>query len=90
LKKALRGPHGVVLELDSKEIDVDDPGNGTPALVLFKGGVSTLNCAEGEGYVDGGRNGDIKLPQECLDWLSSDEIQKEVEDMYDAGPGGSW
>lgn len=33
MKKTLRGPQGLVLELDTDEINLDDPGMGTPAIV---------------------------------------------------------
>ena len=90
MKKQLTGPRNIKLELDSAEIYPDDPGQGTPAMVEYKGGVGTLNCVEGEGYVDGGRKGDISVPQECMDWLASDKVQDEVEAMYEAGPNGGW
>ena len=88
--KKLKGPDGIVLELDSSQIFPDDPGQGTPAMVEYKGGYATFNCAQSTGVVDGGRKGDIQLPDECVEWLDSDEVESQVEEMYDAGEDGEW
>ena len=88
--KELKGPDGIILELDSSEICPDDPGNGTPCIVRYKGGSSTLTCAECTGYVDGGRNGDIEISQSALNWLGSHEVESEVEAMYEAGEDADW
>jgi hypothetical protein len=80
VKKTLRGPNGVKLILDSSQYFPNDPGNGTPALVEYKGGISTFECARNEGEVDAGEM--IQLPQSVLDWLWSDEVDKQVDAVY--------
>lgn len=90
MKKRLVGPHGVTLELDSKEIYPDDPGQGTPAMVEYDGGIGSLTCVENEGCVCCDRRGEIPLPHKSLQWLDSEDVQTQVEAMYDAGPDGRW
>jgi len=80
-KKTLRGPGGIKLVLDPAEVFPDDPGQGTPALVEYKGGTATFWCAQGEGYVDS-RNGDIPLTEAQSQWLHSDEIEAAVAELY--------
>lgn len=80
MKRTLVGPHGIKLILDSSEINLDNPGDGTPALVNYKGGSASFNCAIGEGEVDAmGRI--IQIPQEAIDWLNDQESQ--IDAMYD-------
>ena len=90
MKKLLKHRSGVIVELDSSKIVPNDPGQDTPALVLYKDGTSTLTCAENEGYVFHDRKGDIELPEAAKEWLWSNEVQDEVEKMYDAGKDGTW
>lgn len=54
-KESLRGPGNLLLVLDASEIYPDDPGAGTPALVIlpFGRGTATYWCAAAEGEVDG-------------------------------------
>lgn len=75
MKKTLTGPRGIRIELDRSQVFPDDPGQGTPALVHYKGGVATYWCACDEGEVDNNSRY-IKLPQDVLDWLheQDDEI----------------
>lgn len=81
---------GVQLVLDSSEIFPEDPGNGTPAIVEYQGGTSTLNCALGTSAVHHHRDGDIDLPPDALEWLGSQAVDAEVEAMYEAGRDGEW
>ena len=83
-EKILQGPQGIKLILDPKEYFPDDPGQGTPAMVEYKGGYATYECAVNEGYVDHSQ-GDIKIPQSLLNWLSSKKIENEIELMYKEG-----
>jgi hypothetical protein len=52
----LRGPGGIVIILDSREVVPSDPGAGTPAMVEASGGtyVATYWCALDTGELDGG------------------------------------
>ena len=53
-KEVLRGPGGLKIELDATEIFPDDPGNGTPALVVHPSGVTgTFWCVNDTGEIDG-------------------------------------
>src|SRR3990167_6895428 len=53
--ETLRGPGGLMIVLDASQIFPDDPGNGTPALVVrpFGKGTSTFWCANDTGEIDG-------------------------------------
>lgn len=90
MKKTLRGPDGVTLELDSSEIYPDDPGNGTPAMVHKGGGSGTLTYVECYGEVHDSRIGDVQLSMKALDWLASEKVQNIVEAMYVAGQNGNF
>lgn len=79
MKKTLVGPYEVELVLDSDEVSFDNPGDGTPAIVRYKGGTATYACAINEGEVDDGRNM-IALPHACVQWLYSHN--QDVEDIY--------
>lgn len=68
----------ITLLMDSSEIFPNDPGQGTPALVIRKDGTrwkqtATYNVATLEGYLDGCRDGDYELNDEELNWLNSME-----------------
>jgi len=80
MKTILTGPYGVKLILDPEEIDLDDPGQGTPALVEFKGGFASYNCAVGEGEVDRGGS-IISIPEKSVTWL--DEQSPIIDQMFD-------
>jgi hypothetical protein len=82
-KKTLTGPDGVQLILDPAEIFPDDPGNGTPVMVRYKGGCASYNCATNEGEVDAGRRGFIKISEAALEWLQSEAIETEVERLFE-------
>lgn len=94
MKKVLRGPDGVTLELDSHEIYPDDPGQGTPAMVYktvnHRLYMATLTCAEMTGELHSDRGGDIQLSEDACEWLGSEKVQNEVEEMYAASTDGEW
>ena len=94
MKKVLRGPDGVTLELDSSEIYPDDPGQGTPAMVALtigdRIGYGTITCVEMTGSVYFDRRGDVELSEKACEWIGSDKVQDEIEKMYDAGRDGKW
>ncbi len=73
MKKILRGPGGIELHIDPAEHFPDDPGNGTPCLVVKGNATATLTCALGEGELDGGRGGTVKLTDDQLRWLDAQE-----------------
>lgn len=57
----------------------DDPGAGTPALVILGDATATYNCALGEGELDGGRKGMVQLTDSQMAWL--DGREEEVEEF---------
>lgn len=81
----LVGVGGVRLVLDPTQIFPADPGQGTPAMVYYKGGSATYWCATGEGEVDA-HDRYIELPPAVRDWL--DEQNAVVEQMYKDYPNG--
>jgi len=81
----LRGPRGLLLELDASEIFPDDPGMGTPLLVRYKRETMTLECAMnnvGE-ILDNGSAEDYMW---AYDWLSGiyEEAEKWLDYHYEA------
>lgn len=73
MKKVLSGPGGVMLEIDPAQHFPDDPGNGTPLLVVKGRATATLTCALGEGELDDGCGGTLSLTDEQLRWLDAQE-----------------
>lgn len=72
LFETLHGPGGLQLELDAFEIDLNDPGQGTPAMVYATGltlssscSSAPFDCACDTGYVDG-----FELSQTQAAWLN--------------------
>lgn len=51
-KQTLYGPKGIELILDPDEINFDNPGDGCPALVRYRGGTASYTCATEIGEVD--------------------------------------
>ena len=76
--KTLIGPRCVKLELDPTEIFPDDPGAGTPAIVVYRGDTATYWCAIGTGETGNG----YKIPVDVLRWL--EEQEREVDAMFAA------
>lgn len=72
----------VTLVLDSSEVFADDPGEGTPALVIVRHGssefVATYDCVMGEGEVEG-----YEISDSVYRWL--EEMESEVEACIEAG-----
>jgi hypothetical protein len=70
--KDFEGPKGYLLRLDRREVFLDDPGLGTPALVQnHKGDTVTYWCALGEGEIVS-RSGDcLPIPRNVMTWLES-------------------
>lgn len=81
-KRVLTGPRGVKIVLDKDDVFPDDPGNGTPVIVKYKGGIATHGCAVGEGCVMKPNGWGIMLPDDVLDWLSSDEVADFIDWVY--------
>lgn len=69
--------------LDESEVFPDDPGNGTPALVIapFGRGTATYDCACDNGEVDG-PSGITPLSRAQCEWLNSREVVDTVEKFY--------
>lgn len=79
--KKLVGPFGIELILNSAQVDFKDPGNGTPALVMYHGGSATYDCACDIGAVDRGDKS-LQLPERSIKWLL--QQQSEVDAIYKA------
>lgn len=69
MQKTLRGPNGMRLELDSREVIVDDPGAGTPAMVYKGDHSATFFCAVDTGELSGTRPELIHLNDAEIAWL---------------------
>lgn len=74
LRKVICGPGGIVLELDKREWFPDDPGNGTPVLVRYRGGTASLSCAINEEEVcDESTGAFLRLNKTQVKWLMNKE-----------------
>lgn len=59
------------LEADREQVFPDDPGNGTPLLVIAPNGeTGTLQCCLGEGEVSGDGQ---EIPEKVYRWLEKME-----------------
>lgn len=66
-KQVVRGPGGLRLELDASQIFPEDPGQGTPFMVVHASGASaTFCCACNEGELD---CGEYQLSPAQMGWL---------------------
>jgi len=84
MKETLRGPDGLIIELDSDQIFPDDPGQGTPALVVQrKNGrdymTGTFRCVSDQGTLEGDRGEFLVLNKAKCAWLLA---QEEVVDEF--------
>ena len=72
-KQTLKGP-GLKVELDASQIFPDDPGNGTPVLIVFDNkDTGTWNCVTDSGEtVDGTR-----LTDKQREWI--EKVTPQVE-----------
>lgn len=79
-RESIKGPGGIMIVLDAKEIFPSDPGNGTPAMVYlpFGRGHATYWCAQGEGYVEDDKYGTTELTDAQKEWINSDSIENAV------------
>ena len=77
--KMLKGPNGITIELDSRQVFADDPGAGTPALVHVGKYSATYWCALDTGELDGG---EYMLTDRQSAWL--DEQIDAVSDFIEA------
>lgn len=73
-KFTLDGPSGAKLHIDESQAFEDDPGNGTPALVEWRGNYGTYWCCSEEGECGG-----VRLPKSVLNWLDSPKVVEAVE-----------
>ncbi len=71
--QTLHGPNGLKIELDAAEIYPNDPGMGTPVLVLKGDAAGTFECATSEGELD-----DCALTEADLNWLESQRARVET------------
>ncbi len=76
-KKTIDGPNGLRIELDKDEINPNDPGQGTPAMVYkktAKGEASgTYWRVQGEGEMDGHDGGTVTLTERQMEWINGQE-----------------
>lgn len=73
IKETRKGPNGITVEIDSDQVFPNDPGMGTPVLVLYKTGTATLACAIGEYEVEGHR-----LTPFQMEWLYKIEAETDA------------
>jgi len=78
----LRGPGGVVVELRRSEVHPDDPGAGVPARVRLGDATASFAAALGEGELDAGRMGPVRLTQAQKNWLV--KIETKVDEWLTA------
>ena len=63
------------LDLDKSQVFEDDPGNGTPAMVVHENeACATYWCAVNEGYLMGD-DGEYRLTDNQIRWLESLEAK---------------
>lgn len=80
--KTLRGPDGLTILLDKSEVNYDDPGTGTPAMVQYDNWSATYWCAYDTGELTyEGRTFNLDdevyfLTNQQLNWLRNrdDEV----------------
>ena len=64
-KQTIKGPGGIKIELDADEIYPNDPGQGTPILVVIGTQTASYNCAG-----DTGECGDTFVLDNQMKWLN--------------------
>ncbi len=82
-QKKLVGPNGLVIELDRGRVNLENPGEDTPAMVYRNKGLrdessATYWCAIGEGELwDCSGDASPELTEAECDWLNSkhDEVE---------------
>lgn len=75
-KVTLHGPDGWTIELDQSEVNIVDPGSGTPAMVYGPAGQhGTYSCAIGAGEVCDDILGDYQIPGDVYSWIERVEDQ---------------
>lgn len=80
-KEVLQGP-GIRVELDTEQIFPNDPGQGTPVLVVLENGdTGTWNCVTSEGETaDGTRLSDEQkqflgdVTQDVENWMRENQV----------------
>ena len=66
--RTLTGPKGYKVQLDTSEVFPDDPGQGTPALVIAPSGdTGTYWAVTGEGTIG---DNDTPVPHIVSEWLN--------------------
>lgn len=87
MKKTLRGPGGLLLDLDPAEVFPDDPGAGCPALVRLpfgRKGSASYTLASDLGVVNDGAE-EIELTPAQQEWLNSPTVEAAVDAVWDEG-----
>lgn len=84
-KLTVTGPGGITIHLDRDQWFPDDPGQGTPAIVVVPcgrgaggryGSRSTLACVMGEGTVDG-------APISAWQWAWLERVEPQCQEWIE-------
>lgn len=77
--KTLRGPEGISIQLDETQIFKDDPGQGTPVLVIVEDFAASWACATDTGELD---CGSYQLLDEHKEWIvrATPKVEKWMAD----------
>lgn len=74
-KQTLRGPDGLIIELDAEQVFPEDPGQGTPVLVIQRNGrreySATFNCVSDQGVLENTRGEFLVLSKPKLEWIET-------------------
>lgn len=79
-----------VLQLDYREVDADDPGQGTPAMVEGPGGASaTYTAATEAGVLMDSACRDRLIPLDVQHWLCSleERVENYINEALEAQEG---
>ena len=79
--KKILEKYGLKVILDKSQVFLDNPGDGTPAMVYNRNGASaTYACACGEGELENFNTGYMnQLTELQIDWLNS--LENEIGDF---------
>lgn len=82
-RKILKGPGGLRVVLDRNEVYPDDPGHGTPALVVLGTASASYWCVLDQGEIDG-PGCPVSLSDKQRGWL--DSVEEHVDEfLYEEG-----
>lgn len=76
--KTLTGPGGIKLVLDKRQVNPDDPGAGTPAMVRLGEASATYWCAADIGELSGRDGQIVKVNSEQYEWLVAQSVRVDL------------